>query len=498
MASDHTLLLADESPFLYRSGTERIAPPFKRHSLNPVIAQDHPWEEAIGWSSVYRNPLTGKYQLWYQGYAKDQVYHRTQDHPVCYAESDDGIHFEKPMFDFFPLKGSPRNNIVLLGNGGYSYRYGCWVVVEPNPVDSSRRYKMSYFDFSGEGDQENPGLQIAFSPDGIRWTKYHEGPLSLMSHGRGENAPYIPFSEDSNSPWLRPLTIADAVDCIYDPKIKKYAIYGKMWIDSPDGSMFWKHAMGRIVSEDFIHWSDPELLIGPDDNDPPSVEFHAAPVFHYQDYYFSLLQILNRAEGGGVIDIELAISKDGDNWQRPFQNQFVLKRGDNGSFDSGSIFTNASPVILDDEIRFYYGAYSGGATSVPGRGKLTGVGMASIPKDRFTGLRPLAKSDQPTLRQPLEHRGQVTLKPIDLTSVESITLNADASEGSIQVELLTASGYRLKGYHQDEAVSITGDNLRHTINWKNSTLSDLPAGSYLIRIHLNRATVFALTLKSKS
>ena len=80
MASDHTLLLADESPILYRSGTEQIATPFKRHSANPVIAQDHPWEEAIGWSSVYRHPQTGKYQLWYQGYAKDQVPSRTQDH----------------------------------------------------------------------------------------------------------------------------------------------------------------------------------------------------------------------------------------------------------------------------------------------------------------------------------------------------------------------------------------------------------------------------------
>jgi len=498
MASDQILLLADESPILYRSGTERIATPFKRHSSNPVIAQDHPWEEAIGWSSVYRDPLTGKYQLWYQGYAKDQVPSRTQDHPVCYAESDDGIHFKKPMFDFFPLKASPRNNIVMLGNGGYSYRYGCWVVVDPDSNDNSRRYKMSYFDFSGDGDQENPGLQVAFSPDGIHWTKHHEGPLSLMSHGRGHSAPTLPFSDDTERPWLRPLTMSDAVDCIYDPKIMKYAIYGKMWIDSPDGNMFWKHAMGRIVSEDFINWSEPELLIAPDDNDPPSVEFHAAPVFHYQDYYFSLLQILDRAEGGGVIQIELAVSKDGDHWQRPFQNQFVLPRGIEGSFDSGSIFTNASPVILDDEIRFYYGGYSGGATSVLGRGKLSGMGMASIPKDRFTGIRALSKSDQPTLKHPLEHRGQVTLKPIDLSEVQSITLNADASEGSVWVEILAASGYRLKDYCHDEAVSISGDSLSHEISWQHACLSDLPAASYLIRIHLQRATVYALTLKSKS
>ncbi|MBL4574803.1 MAG: hypothetical protein JKY51_01720 [Opitutaceae bacterium] len=494
-SSDHTILLADDTPILYRSGTERIVTQLKRYPDNPVISQDHPWEIAIGWSSIYRNPETGKYQLWYQGYAKDQVTKRTQDHPVCYAESDDGIHFEKPMFDLFPIKGSPRNNIVMLGNGGYSYRYGCWVVVDPHPVDTSRRYKMSYFDFSGEGEDENPGLHVAFSPDGIHWTKHPKAPLSLMGHGRGSNAPTLPFSDDASNHWLRPLTASDAVDCIYDPIQKVYAIYGKMWIDGPDGNMYWKHGMGRIESKDFINWSQPELLMAPDDKDPPSVEFHAVPVFQYQGYYFSLLQILNRATGGGVIDLELAISKNGKSWQRPFQNQFVLERGKGDVFDSGSIFTNASPVILNDEIRFYYGAYSGGATNPAGRGKLTGIGMASIPKDRFTGIRPLPLSDQPTLRQPLEHRGQITLKPIDLTKIQTITLNADASEGRIQVELLDTSGYRVRGYSQDDAIVLSGDSLHHSIRWKNHTLNNLPEGAYMLRIHLDHATAYAITLR---
>ncbi len=491
-SSDHTILLADDTPILYRSGTERIVTPFKRCANNPVIAQDYPWEVAIAWSSIYRNPETGKYQLWYQGYAENQVAKRTLDHPVCYAESDDGIHFKKPMFDFFSIERSPKNNIVMLGNGGYSYRYGAWVIVDPNPSEESQRYKMSYFDFSGEGDEENPGLHVAFSPDGIHWSKHPQAPLSLMAYGAKE----LPFSDDTSHPWHRALTMSDAVDSIYDPIRKIYAIYGKMWIDGPDGSMSWKHAMGRIESDDFIHWSQPELLLTPDDNDPSSVEFHSSPVFYYQGYYFSLLQILNRAIGGGVIDIELAISKDGKAWQRPFQNQFVLNRGSAEAFDSGSIFTNATPVVLDDEIRFYYGGYSGGATSVAGRGKLTGIGMASIPKDRFIGIRPVPLSDQPTLRQPLEHRGQITLKPLDLSKIHTITLNADASQGSIQVELLTESGYRVRGYSQEEAISLSGDSFHHSVSWKNYSLNDLPDGSYMLRIHLDRATVYALTLKS--
>jgi hypothetical protein len=70
--------------------------------------------------------------------------------------------------------------------------------------------------------------------------------------------------------------MADALDAIYDPVREVFAIYGKMWIDGPDGGMHWKHAMGRIESKDFIHWSRPQLLLAPDDQDPAWVEFHTS------------------------------------------------------------------------------------------------------------------------------------------------------------------------------------------------------------------------------
>ena len=95
--------------------------------------------------------------------------------------------------------------------------------------------------------------------------------------------------------------------------------------------------------------------------------------------------------------------------------------------------------MLDDEIRFYYGAYNqspiGGVKSEPG--ERSGVGVASIPRDRFAGIRPVTKNAQVTLKRPLEHIGQVTLKPLDLTACREITLNADATGGSVRVELLT-------------------------------------------------------------
>jgi hypothetical protein len=102
-----TILFVDDHDILYRSGTERVLTPFKRHASNPVVpAREFPWEVAIGWTSIYRDPDTGKYQLWYQAFTGDRLEKRTQDCAVCYAESDDGIHFEKPMLDLFSVRES--------------------------------------------------------------------------------------------------------------------------------------------------------------------------------------------------------------------------------------------------------------------------------------------------------------------------------------------------------------------------------------------------------
>lgn len=253
--------------------------------------------------------------------------------------------------------------------------------------------------------------------------------------------------------------------------------------------------MGRIASKDFVHWSKPQLILTPDDGDPPWVEFHTTPVFYYDDCYFGTMQILDRATQGGVIDIELATSRDGFHWERPFRKPFWLARSATHGFDSGAIFLAAQPIVLDKEIRFYYGAYSQGATGGTDYNFASGIGIATMPRDRFAGLRPLARSDQPTLKHPLENVGQVTLKPIILGGSSSIEVNADASAGEIRVEILDDDGKRVRGFSDDEAVPIKGNSLNHVVRWLSGGLSGLSEGPYMLRIHLKNATVYAITIR---
>lgn len=503
-AKGRTLLLVDDHDVLYRSGTKRVLQPANRHSEKALVAQTKPWEVSIGWTSIYRDPRTGKYQLWYQAYSGPQAGDKRLECVVAYAESDDGLTFVKPELDLFPYKDHKKTNIVLIANGGYGDRYCNSVLVDPNEKDPARRYKMAYYDWSVEKGRESAGLHVAFSPDGIRWTKHDKGPLyRTLYGGRGLPPPFAdedPYREmpvkgkPPRKTWSYALTMSDAADVFYDPVRGVFAIYGKMWMDGPDGGMAWKHGMGRTESKDMLNWSKARFLLGPDDLDPPDVDFHTSPVFYHNDCYFCLNQILDR-KAKGTIDIELMTSRDGLSWQRSFRRDWFLARSEGDRFDSRAMFTNATPVVLDDEIRFYYGAYNQSPIGGVKAGIGSGVGMASIPRDRFAGLRPVARSEQVTLRKPLENVGQVTLKPFDLKGCSEITLNADAGQGSIRVELLNEDGYRMRGFTREDAVPIQGDSLRHKVGWKDQSLAKLPAGRYMLRLHLENATVFAVSFK---
>jgi hypothetical protein len=503
-ARDRTLMFLDDHDILYRSGTLRVPNPARRQSETALISQTKPWEVAIGWTSVYRDPGIAKYQLWYQAYAGKRAGDKRLECVVCYAESDDGLTFTKPELDLFPFKDQAKTNIVLIGTGGYGDRYCNSVLVDRDETDPARRYKMAYYDWVANGAREFPGLCVAFSPDGVRWTKYPTGPLYKTSYGaRGIPPPFAdedPYRETHpkdrpvRKTWSFPLVMADAVDVFRDPRRGEFVIYAKMWMDAPDGGAAWKHGMGRIASKDFLTWGKPEFILGPDDRDHPDAEFHTSPVFYYNERYICLNQMLDR-KAAGAIDIELMTSPDGYHWERNFREAPFLGRSKAGLFDSRSIFTNSTPVVLQDEIRFYYGAYNqspvGGVKSEPGQ--RSGVGLATIPRDRFAGLRPVVRSEQKTLKKPLEKVGQVTLKPVELTGCRNITLNADATTGTVRVELLTEDGFRVRGYSRDDAAPATGDSLRHQIAWNERRLEQLPAGNYLLRLHLEDATVFAVS-----
>jgi hypothetical protein len=119
----------------------RLGSPSK-HPANPLFVQDKPWETRLdnGYPNIIP-PVDGKpYQLWYGNHPFDGTKHRMV---LQYANSTDGIHWEKPdlgIFNFgaagFPnyKKYGSANNIVVEGDG-------IGVYYDPHDPDPTRRYK---------------------------------------------------------------------------------------------------------------------------------------------------------------------------------------------------------------------------------------------------------------------------------------------------------------------------------------------------------------------
>ena len=506
-AAERTILFVDDHDVLYRSGTRRVLNQPVRHPQNPLITEDKPWELAIGWTSVHRDSKTGRYQLWYQAYAGKRAQLKTHECTVCYAESDDGVTFTKPSLGLFDFNDQKSTNIVLIGSGVLGDRYCNSVIVDPRDPDPARRYKMTFSDWSmDEQNQYWVGMHVAFSPDGIHWTKHPGPPVHRSFYGLkkvqppfvGEN-PYretkLPDGRIRRAAML-PLTHSDAADVIYDLKRKTFVIYGKMWIDGPDGGTAWKHGMGRSESKDFIHWSKPQLVCAPDDADG-ALEFHTSPVFIHRERYFSLNQILNRA-AKGMMDVELMVSRDGIEWERPFRSPFFIPRSPGEQFDSGTVLSNANMILHGNEMRFYYGAYSsgaiGGGSDITGDQQKSGVGLVTLPLDRFAGIR--SEPELPTAKtQAPPDIGQITLKPLDLKGRKEIYINANAAGGTVWCELLDENAFRIPGFDKANCVPLKKDALRHRVAWKDKKLTDLPAGPVHLRVHLQKAEVFAVTLR---
>ena len=124
-----------------------------KHPQNPLLVQDKPWEPRL--DNAYPNvaytpgdPL-GAYRMWYGGFVCGDNFDKSQGsnrvNALHYANSSDGIVWEKPslgLFDLSPIAhctpaatAAGRNNNLLLGGDGTGIFY------DEADSNASRRFK---------------------------------------------------------------------------------------------------------------------------------------------------------------------------------------------------------------------------------------------------------------------------------------------------------------------------------------------------------------------
>ena len=160
-------LFLDDEHIAEMRDLERVLHPPQRHPGNPLMVGAKPWEkwmiEATG-RPVLFDEETGAFRMWYVAAWLEEGAPQGYRYLTCYAESVDGLYWEKPALGQFEYEGSTENNIIRCGR---EWMRRANVIKDSFDADPQRRYKMIYVDFPEPG--KGVAFGKAFSADGLRW-----------------------------------------------------------------------------------------------------------------------------------------------------------------------------------------------------------------------------------------------------------------------------------------------------------------------------------------
>jgi hypothetical protein len=230
-----------------------------------------------------------------------------------------------------------------------------------------------------------------------------------------------------------------------------------------------KRRVYRTVSQDFIHWTDPVLISGPDDDiDNLDTAHYGIGQFRVGGTHFGTLGVFRYVDN--EMEVRLIYSHDGVNW-RPTDNgaPFLAPRG-GGHWDRHMVSIVSPPVRVGDSWYFYHGGswchhdywWAGPYHQLdheearePEKHVRFGLGIAEL---RFEGMASLdAVRPRP---------GRLVTKPVNV-GAGTLKINARARpNGSIRVAVCDSNGAMLPGYTLDDSLPFTGDAVRHECRWQ--------------------------------
>jgi len=409
--------------FLMPYGIELVAHT-PRVEVAPVLVADQPWEFAVTGGTLLADQ--GRFRWWYH------VVLNPDDVALGYAESQDGVHWIKPLLGLKAHAGSTDTNLVALDSwGGREQGHGVFVDPSAPPAE---RYKM----ISSNETLDPLALFGAVSPDGLRWTQFPKDQLIIKNR-------------------------CDTVNVgLYDEDLGKYIIYTRQ------RDYQGRRGINRAESADFRHFPPSEPIFESNPFDPPDWDFYTSGYNRWPgavDAHLMRFSVYKRTQD--IVDIHLAVSREGKSWHRPMGREPWIGGGSSGPSPHKCHYacTGILPTA-PGEWSSYLCAHSEGHNQ-PGKrtpGKLL---RAVSREDGFMSLSASDRGEFYTLDFPLE--------------CDSISLNVRTGfSGYVRCAILAAEGgdpsdtvmtpdhpvpvYR--GFTLEDCAVIKGDHINIPLTWK--------------------------------
>jgi hypothetical protein len=368
---------------------------------------------------------------------------------VCYAESDDGVHWVKPELDLHPFRDKERTNIILPDANSF------WVIPHPDPkAPDDQRYlgflgleRKKLMAARKETGKKIPARSTGYaSSDGIHWRQI------MDTHHAKDTFPSVVWCP------------ADKRFRAYTRNWREHGDYGKTRFD-PEEPQF--RQVDMMESPDFLTWTAPQFLFETDARDgAPLVQCYGLGVTRYGNGFVGTLSVLyidESVEGWhrGHQNTQLMFSRDGVRWNRVADRAVFIEHGPEGAFDWGEAYYSGGIFAHGDKTYCYY---TGKATLHKGPGDYA-IGLATLPRDRLMALSQ-EDSSRPAIVETKTFR-----YPVGQLLVNS------TGEGSLQIEVLDADGKPLPGYSAAATRLAHAGAIYQSVAWKTGdnahTLADL-------------------------
>ncbi len=384
-------------------------------------------------------------------------------------ESDDAIHF--------------RRTGTSIGGGGFTTLF-----LDPHDPDPARRYKRFHLAFSPPFDPAVHGVYASYSADGVNFTEV----------GR-----VLPFFTDNP-------TIVE-----WDARRGKYVIFTRAFDYSSEN----QRRICRIETDDplkpwpykktdndrmFFAIENADVVLSADDEDDPhsDIYYNAATIYPYAaDAYLMFTaqfrhfspqrnpyirpKVPGQWEDFGMLEIQLATSRDGITWNRPSREAY-FPTGLGDEWDRWYAVMAPGIVRRGNYLYQYYNSSGRLHDSVvmrPEYDHAKDLGGVGIVRQRLDGF----------VSADVDHRGGYLNTPPVVFEGNHLRLNIDTgSMGTAFVELQDEAGRPIPGFTLADCEEIGGNFIDQRVYWKGSSdVSALAGKPVRIRLNMKRAKLYA-------
>jgi len=473
-----------------------------------LVVVDQPWEKdayLASYNTVIKED--GRIRLWYDlaAGAPPAGEKNPRYMGVAYAESQDGIHFTKPVLNLVKWNGSKKNNLVLPPDPEVLAIGGGSVWRDDNPhCPEQARYKSWIKVYPRNASGIQGPHRVFLSPDGIHWQLDERLVTGLRA-------------ADTQPSWF------------WEPRIGRYIGYSREWIREKSG--FGVRAASYNESDDLLHWDNMAMVLEPDERDMAAapamrldvsrlqgrgenilpqrhataaaveggddqvltpaapLDFYGPGVFPYENVYLALVPVFYHWKGSAneawpnTSDIQLAVSRDGRHFHRPGGRASFLRTGENGSWDSKWIYPVLRPISMGDQLWIYYfGTNRDHASRLDSQAveRESAISRAILRLDGF-------------IAAVADYAGASLITPPLLFQGKRLELNLAAGAGGYaRIEILDESGKPAPGFTLHDSDELNGNSVRMAATWNGQTdLSALEGKPIRLHIRMRSAKLYA-------